>query len=59
MSANTLGMLLLAVAIVETVLICLIGAVKGRPILILAGILSGIVTAAVGAAFMMGKIPLN
>jgi len=59
MSATTLGMILLAVAIIETVLISLIGWFKGRPILILAGILSGVVTAAIGAAFMLGKIPLS
>jgi hypothetical protein len=59
MSPAILGVLLFVVGLVELLLLVLIGVNKQKPVLILAGLVSGLVTMGLGLMFYLGKIPLG
>jgi hypothetical protein len=54
-----IGIMLMLVGVLEVVTLSLIGLFKHKPILILAGALSGVVTSLLGVAFYLDKIPLR
>lgn len=51
-----IGLLLIAIGVAEGVMLVLFGVLKQKPMLIPAGAVSGLVTAAIGVFFYMGKI---
>ncbi|MFN8610424.1 MAG: hypothetical protein U0931_22995 [Vulcanimicrobiota bacterium] len=56
MDKTSLGMLLMAMGVVDLLLLSFIGVLKHRPVLMLAGIVSGVTTGAVGLLIYLGKI---
>lgn len=59
MDKHMLGLLLMGLGVADVILISLIGVIKHKPILILAGIVAGVITGGLGVAFYLGKIPLG
>jgi hypothetical protein len=55
-SQQYIGILLMIVGLLDVVLIGTIGVMKRKPVLILAGATAGILTAALGVLFYLGKI---
>lgn len=51
-----IGLLLISIGIMEAIMLVLFGVLKQKPMLIPAGAISGLVTAALGVVFYMGKI---
>ncbi len=51
-----IGLLLIAIGVVEGLMLVLFGVLKQKPMLIPAGAFSGLVTAAIGVLFYLGEI---
>ena len=58
-TSQMLGLVLIIVGVIELVLLSLVGVVKRKPILLLIGIGSGVVTGIIGLLIYLGKIPLG
>ena len=58
-TSSLVGIALVLLGLLEVVVLVLGAVIKRKPILIPAGIFSGAVTAALGVAIYLGKIPLN
>ncbi|MBS2038209.1 hypothetical protein JST97_24705 [bacterium] len=56
MDKSSLGMLLMAIGAVDLLLLSIIGIIKHKPVLLLAGIVGGVATGAVGLLIYQGKI---
>lgn len=56
---HLVGLIMMAVGCVEVVLLSLIGLLKQRFILIVAGVLGGLITGGLGLAIYLGKIVLG
>lgn len=55
-SGQLIGLLLIALGILEGLALVAFGALKHKPVMIPVGFLSGVVTAAIGVALYLGKI---
>lgn len=56
MEKTTLGMMLMVLGAFELVLLSAVAAMKQKPVLLLAGIVSGLATGVIGLLIYLGKI---